>query len=85
MTIVIHCNNYDSNQKRDERVFAVRVKTHTETTDMGRVVRFHRLGGSKVLQIEDLPDRGLKASACASKPLASIAQSRMVKQVISIG
>ena len=27
---------------------------------MSRVVRFHRLGGPEVLEIEDLPDRTLK-------------------------
>ena len=27
---------------------------------MSRVVRFHRLGGPEVLQIEELPDRALK-------------------------
>ena len=27
---------------------------------MSRVVRFHRVGGPEVLQIEDIPDRALK-------------------------
>src|SRR6478735_3247373 len=32
----------------------------TRRSNMSRVVRFHRLGGPEVLQIEEVPDRALK-------------------------
>ena len=51
---------------------------------MSRVVRFHRLGGPEVLQIEEIPDRALKEGEM--RPFDSIVEAhRYLESNVQVG